>query len=159
MSMTDLKKAAQQALEALESLYLTLPPESVLAKSLNLRITTLKAALEQPEQCSCGDRLKDQCPGEWELGCDLGNNPAFARRVALEQPEQEPEWLTGCPSCGMDGGCDCDEGTYNPPRRAWRGLTDTEIGMLYVKWDATPGVSMADFARAIEKALKEKNHE
>jgi hypothetical protein len=51
---------------------------------------TLRAALEQPEQCSCGDRLKDQCPGEWEPGCDLGNNPAFARRVALEQPEQEP---------------------------------------------------------------------
>jgi hypothetical protein len=51
---------------------------------------TLRAALEQPEQCSCGDRLKDQCPGEWEPGCDLGNNPAFARRVALEQPVQEP---------------------------------------------------------------------
>jgi len=47
--MADLRTAAQQALEALESLYLTLPPESVLAKSLNLRITALKAALEQPK--------------------------------------------------------------------------------------------------------------
>jgi hypothetical protein len=45
--MTDLRQAAQQALEALENLYLTLPPESVLAKSLNDRITALKAALEQ----------------------------------------------------------------------------------------------------------------
>jgi transcription elongation factor Elf1 len=26
---------------------------------------------------------------------------------------QPTEWLTGCPSCGMDS-CDCDEGTYNP---------------------------------------------
>jgi hypothetical protein len=45
----------------------------------------------------------------------------------------------------------------NPPRREWQGLTDTEIGMEYVKWDATPGASMADFARAIEAALKERN--
>jgi hypothetical protein len=47
----------------------------------------------------------------------------------------------------------------HPPRREWVSLTDEEIGMLYVTWDATPGVSMADFARAIEQALKEKNHE
>ncbi len=46
---------------------------------------------EQPEQCSCGDRPKNQCPGEWEPGCDLGNNPKYARRVPLEQ---EPvAWL------------------------------------------------------------------
>jgi hypothetical protein len=32
------------------------------------------------------------------------------------QPEQEPvEWLTGCPECGMDSGCDCDSGTCTPP--------------------------------------------
>jgi len=31
-------------------------------------------------------------------------------------PVQEPtEWLTGCPECGMDSGCDCDSGTWNPP--------------------------------------------
>lgn len=46
------------------------------------------ATLERPEQCSCGDRHKDQCPGEWEPGCDLGSNPRYARRVPLEQPEQ-----------------------------------------------------------------------
>jgi len=45
------------------------------------------------------------------------------------------------------------------PRREWRGLSDDDIAALYVKWDDTPGVSMADFARAIEAALKEKNHE
>lgn len=33
-----------------------------------------------------------------------------------KKQEQEPvEWLTGCPECGMDGGCDCDSGTWNPP--------------------------------------------
>ena len=124
--MTDLKKAAQQALEALESgndvdpifagetiaaLRAALeqpdqggktgwPPGLLqddcrgLSKWLasrpdaRRRVREAVAALEQPEQCSCGDRLKDQCPGEWEPGCDLGNNPAFARRVALKQPEQ-----------------------------------------------------------------------
>lgn len=24
--------------------------------------------------CSCKDRFKHQCPGEWEQGCDLGAN-------------------------------------------------------------------------------------
>jgi len=45
---------------------------------------------------------------------------------------------------------------YTAPRQ-WVGLTDEEIGSVYVKWDETPGVSMADFARAIEAKLKEKN--
>ena len=41
-----------------------------------------------------------------------------ARELGLdyEPAQQEPvEWLTGCPECGMDGGCDCDSGTWNPP--------------------------------------------
>jgi len=37
-----------------------------------------------------------------------------------------------------------------PPQR--KPLTDEEIGDVYAKWDKTPGVSMADFARAIESA-------
>lgn len=30
------------------------------------------------ELCHCGDRFKARCPGEWEPGCDLGNNPNYA---------------------------------------------------------------------------------
>jgi hypothetical protein len=45
----------------------------------------------------------------------------------------------------------------HPPRREWRRLTDEEIWQLYVKWDATPEASMAEFARAVEQALKERN--
>lgn len=48
--MTDLRQAAQQALAALENIYLTLPPESVLAKSLNHRITALRNVLEQQSE-------------------------------------------------------------------------------------------------------------
>ena len=37
------------------------------------------AALAGP--CPCGDRPADQCPGEWEPGCDLGNNPKYAKQA------------------------------------------------------------------------------
>lgn len=39
--------------------------------------------------------------------------------------------------------------TASPQRKP---LTDMDIADIYKKWDATPGVSMADFARAIEAA-------
>lgn len=42
-------------------------------------------------------------------------------------------------------------------KKRWVGLTDAEIGDAYVAWDDTDGASFADFARAIEKLLKEKN--
>jgi len=48
--------------------------------------------LEQLELCSCGDRLKVACPGEWEPGRDLGNNPSYAKRVNLPR---------GCEVCGL----------------------------------------------------------
>jgi hypothetical protein len=37
-----------------------------------------------------------------------------------------------------------------PPQR--KPLDDLAIADIYAKWDATPGVSMADFARAVEAA-------
>ena len=42
-------------------------------------------------------------------------------------------------------------------KKPWVGLNDAEIGDAYVAWDDTDGASFADFARAIEKLLKEKN--
>ena len=91
-----------------------------------------------------------------------------ALRAALAQEEQEPvAWMVytqeGKSVCVTDNPADfTDEHRAlplytHPPRRTWRGLTDEEIGDAYVKWDDTPGVSMADFARAIEQACKERN--
>jgi hypothetical protein len=101
-----------------------------------------------------------------------------ALKTALAEPEQEPvAWMYHDASTPRDAHpwlhstmlvlaadrrpeCRNETPLYtHPPRREWQGLTDTEIGMLYVKWDATPGASMAEFARAVEAALKEKNHE
>jgi hypothetical protein len=83
--MTDLitlpRATVQQALEAWEHINLYGFVLADYEGPMEQAITALKAALAEPVQCSCGDRLKDQCPGEWEPGCDLGNNPAFARRV------------------------------------------------------------------------------
>jgi len=85
---------------------------------------------EQPERCSCGDRPKDQCPGEWEPGCDLGNNPKYVRRAL-------PLYT-------------------HPPRMEWVSLTDDEISAIFpssLRSDYKP----YSFARAIEQALKERN--
>jgi hypothetical protein len=41
--------------------------------------------------------------------------------------------------------------------KTWKRLSDQDISDAYIKWDATPGVSMADFARDIEKKLRAKN--
>lgn len=40
----------------------------------------------------------------------------------------------------------------------WVGLTDEEIGDVYVAWDNTDGASFADFARLIETKSRSKNN-
>jgi hypothetical protein len=42
-----------------------------------------------------------------------------ARELGLDY--EPDEWLTGCPECGMDSGCDCDSGTWNPPAASVQG--------------------------------------
>ena len=92
--------------------------------------------------------------------------PALCRaldvlRDALVEPEQEPvAWmvytLDGKSVCVTDNPADFTDQhkalpLYTaPPQR--KPLTDVAIGDIYVQWDATPGVSHADFARAIEQA-------
>jgi hypothetical protein len=131
--MADLRDAARQALEALE-------------------------AMAEGAEDECGEPTCNDCKA-WR--------PAWAAitalKATLEQPEQpEQAWLTGCPSCGMDGGCDCDDGTYNPPRREWRGLSEEEV--FHVE-NNVPDSAISDrqwtvyFARAIEQALRSKNHD
>lgn len=102
-----------------------------------------------------------------------------ALRQLLEQ--QEPnEWLTGCPECGMDSGCDCDSGTWNPPaqsadhadeltiaymsgvhtgkkisKREWVGLTDDEFNELYDAYEKSNGIGA--LMQRVEAKLREKN--
>ena len=85
-----------------------------------------------------------------------------AIKEALAQPAQEPvEWLTGCPECGMDSGCDCDSGTCNPPQRPWVGLTDKERAEIQRMkwWDWEDTFDLDGFTHSIEAKLKDKNHD
>ena len=38
-------------------------------------------------RCMCKDRALSACPGQWEPGCDLGNNPAHV--VAVPRGDAE----------------------------------------------------------------------
>ncbi len=83
------RTTVQQALEALENLYLTLPPETVLAKSLDRRIMNLKAALEQPEQEPVEIKPPNQegsstCTVRWTIETPAGWIGAWDKE-ALEQ--------------------------------------------------------------------------
>ena len=94
----------------------------------------------------------------------------IGRALAREREarQQEPvEWLTGCPECGMDGGCDCSSGTWNPPAsKPWVGLTDEEAAATAYKgfdeyWTedckGSETEAWAAAGRAIEAKLREKN--
>jgi hypothetical protein len=64
--------------------------------------------------CVCKDRPELQCPGQWEPGCDLGNNEKFARAVSLD--------ATGCHGdpgeCRFNGACMYHCGRAVPPEAA-----------------------------------------
>jgi hypothetical protein len=88
-----------------------------------------------------------------------------ALKEALAQPEQEPVAILNHAhgvhtfrNVKLKGLPDGEYLVYiHPPQRTWVGLTDEDIGDAYVAWDDTNGASFADFARAIEAKLKQKN--
>jgi hypothetical protein len=173
--MSDLRTAAQQALEAMGKWSIGYHVDAV---ELNDLIATLEAALEQPDRAPVAwlypEGLEALQKGKcWTAyGTKQGDDcsiPVFAhlprreteqepvawiQRDHLQKAQREPFLCRVEPAQRLP---DFVPLYAHPPRREWQGLTDTEIGMEYVKWDATPGASMADFARAIEAALKEKN--
>ena len=147
----NLREAAQQALEALESLF-TLQMDYVLLEQREDAISALRAALAQPERAQA---MRD---------AGYTRRPTLREMADPEQPEQEPvAWI------------ESPHGTIraNPlyrinapqsvawsiplytalPRREWQSLTDEEIDMIY----AQPQTHKGQYARAIEAALKEKN--
>jgi hypothetical protein len=113
--------------------------------------------------------------GKWSSGRDMDavelNDLIATLEAALEQPEQKPY----CYVYEYDSAFGLHQkfypGPYNgkqkpdrtvpvythPPRREWRGLTEEEIYPLYS--EPSSDAEMVEFARAIEAALKERNHE
>jgi hypothetical protein len=176
--MSDLRTAAQQALEALEESEQHYGSDSALRGAIQI----LRAALEQPEQ---EDFAADAHRLAMELECLLlstKDTAALSRwwdsaHDALDQHRQlvkeaygEPiEKTSGsplrCRKCGgsipvsydetRTGQCNCMEHA-RPPRREWRGLTEeenNELSHTMVKGHK----SVNWLARAIEQLLKERN--
>ena len=127
--MTTLREAAQQALEALEY-YQHRKLEWDYADEAT--ITDLRAALAQQEQE----------PVTW--GVDWGRDGDQSCCTIIKRH--------------ADGIQEVVAVEYGPPRREWVSLTEEEIEKC---WDSRgySGVIPLGFARAIEQALKEKNHE
>lgn len=153
MAQHQLRTAAQQALEAMSSF--ESGTNGLYEGEFAQEIAALKAALAEP--CPCGDRPAAQCPGEWEPGCDLGNNPKYAKRVEMTPKElaasikRGEKWKVAepvqernfCPRCGKRTN---DIHTCTPPAT----LTDEVIAEL---WHQNGGFHH-HFARAIERWLK-----
>jgi hypothetical protein len=132
--MTTLREAAQQALEAWEHInkygFVLADYEGPMEQA----ITALKAALEQPEQE----------PVAWMVTDKDGRHFIFRinKPVISEGETLAPLYTT-------------------PPRREWRGLSEEEIknavGASAEFW-ATSALWIKSVARAIEAALRSKNH-
>ena len=133
--MTDLRKAAEMALEALEWNYGTDLEniENCMAwlDKMNATIPALRQALAQPEQepVAWGFRLKD--------GAILDIKNADEHE-GYEKIYTVPLYTT-------------------PSNREWVGLTDEDLKPLCDEWRIMYGGYVDDFAKAIEAKLKEKN--
>lgn len=150
--MTDLKQAAQQALDHLAHLKDEFYEETVDA---------LKAALEQPEQeptCpECKAAVLYEC-----VACSSNNYPpktkqepvAWAVQGITQMIRGEFAELDAKSKAKRIGGTCVAYPLYTaPPQRPWVGLTDEEIDSCwYQSGGVTPG-----FARTVEAKLKEKN--
>jgi hypothetical protein len=102
-----------------------------------------------------------------EMSCHQPCDAEVALEAALAQPEPEPvAWLlTGGTdvylaaefSPGLEHEYEWTPLYTHPPRREWRGLTYEETQLIHDTYHKRMGPQ--EFARAIEAALKEKNHE
>ena len=132
----------------------------------------MQMALETAEQIASADYR------HWEERASLGeferwarsraNHIAEALRARLAQPEQEPvAWFCKLPdnkiSIKIVG--KPTEGNWEPlyttpPQREWIGLTDEEAQKTFARHNCTISTDLAGIlARAIKKALKEKNND
>jgi len=146
--MNDLKKAAQQALEAL------LLCDSKDAGKAMAAITALRAALAQQEQepVAWTDRELELIDGMIEVQlhhaaqCDaIANRPMAERQKGWDM--ERVALLHKIKSIS--------------PRREWQSLSKEEINHHWhdMNWHVPLHDRIAPFARAIEQALRSKNHE
>lgn len=159
--MTDLRKAAEMALKALEELDGLDTETECVTIYVTDEIEALRQALAQPEQANPIDT--------YERAYYEGKRAGIAESEAIKtQSEQEPvAWLH--PDRKIDvivpsklAWFDKPIPLYTaPPKQVWRGLTDEErvqafvdagLELAYMDYDADMKIS-----KVIEAKLKEKN--
>jgi hypothetical protein len=147
--MTDLRTAAQQALEVLQVLAEGAEeecgeetcPDCQAWRPVWAAINALKAVLEQPEQE----------PVAWMYVGLTFNNDMHGPHLVWR-----PEHMD---AMSAEKGVVASPLYTHPPRREWRGLTEEEISALFpshLRGDYKDLIPYS-FARAIEAALKERN--
>jgi hypothetical protein len=137
--MTDLRTAAQQALEALEAIDEDPHGTHSFPALSNDAITALRAALAQQEQEADYPEEKLQAVAEY-----ISDKYHVWYGVGARDVE---EVLRQSARCGL---------VSNPPRREWRGLSEEERADILFPLTAA-GDSDMECARAVEAALKERN--
>ena len=155
--MTTLRTAAQEALEALEFM----ADEWGFTQKANRperwqAIEALRAALEQPEQ-------PGQEPVYWEYkhvddGLERWNRVVPRTGQTLETAAAEIHGYRR----GLKRPYEVRALYTHPPRREWRGLTEEETAQVLGFGDYTARsteVTLTVIARAVEAALRSKNHE
>ena len=176
--MTDLRRAAEMALEALEDIKKYVTDDGAMPENWDayhekpyVALEALRQALAQPEQEPVAWMVRDSIDGSW-YPCAF-ENPAGAIKgeskplyAAPQQAEkQEPiAWmvytLDGASAFVTDNPNDFTEfhscfALYTaPPSKPWVGLTDEEIAQ--VVGSPLDEVYLIDF-RKVEAKLKEKN--
>jgi len=145
--MSDLKKAAQQALEALEKSRVFVTTREKIKHPEGTEwydgtIAALRDALAQPEQEADYPEEKLQAVAEY-----ISDKYHVWYGVGARDVE---EVLRQSARCGLVSGA---------PRREWQSLTDTDIARVFRAVYGGPrfGPSEKEFAAAIEAMLKEKN--
>jgi hypothetical protein len=151
--MTDLRQAAQQALECIERLNAHGWILADFEDEVYAAITSLKAALEQPEQE----------PSQWRdmVVVSLvreGINKHKARELAdhfAAQPEPPPEW-EAINNILHEYGLQAIDfvAEWKAAQRPWQGLTDKEQRELHKEYEMD---GWGLFYDAIEAALRSKN--
>jgi hypothetical protein len=168
--MSDLRAAAQQALKALEqSRPLASEDDFVLlVRQHQQAITALRAALAQQEQETITvDELSAALGWPGGISTPVLDKKELLRMVANTRVTQQEPVASIYVTIGGerefdDWRCPLPVGRNllytHPPRREWRSLSEEEIWTLAANsLDSVLG--RLRFARAIEAALKEKNHE
>lgn len=127
--MTDLRKAAEMALEALEG---ALSDDKPYIKKSVEAIGFLRTALAQPE--------KEPMSFQTWRSRQHGDPEEIGFLQALKHAYESGQY------------------SVSPPRKEWVGLTDKEMYKLWVATPAETEDRFA-FARAIEAKLKERNYD